>query len=216
MKIEYLGHSCFLLTSDGGTSVLTDPYGYIGYSLPRVTATAVTVSHGHYDHNNVADVSGFPQVLDKAEAYAVKDVSVRGIFSFHDEKAGALRGGNIIFKYKIDGINVCHLGDLGEPCTAELIQKILPVDVLFIPVGGRYTIDGKQAIEYVKSINPAVVIPMHYHTKGLRVDVAGAEAFLSGFTPNQIEYAGSCVTIDRETVNRNSTKVIKMERSEER
>ena len=144
MKIRYLGHSSFLLTESTGTAIVCDPYGSaIGYSMPEVSANAVTVSHHHYDHDNVSAVGGNPVILDKEQGYELPGVDINAVKSSHDDKGGTLRGDNVIFKFRMDGLDVCHLGDLGEECSPELIEAVLPVNILLIPVGGNYTIDGE-------------------------------------------------------------------------
>lgn len=188
MKIKYLGHSCFVLTESTGTCVVTDPYdAAIGYDMPEVKADAVTVSHKHYDHDNVKKIVGNPIILDSETCCELEGVEISSIKSFHDGARGKKRGENIIFKYRMDGIDVCHLGDLGEACSTDLIEMILPVNVLFIPVGGKYTIDAKMAKEYVDRIMPDVVIPMHYRTKSLKIDVDKVDEFLSLFDDGYTE-----------------------------
>lgn len=177
MKITYLGHSCFLFEAQSGTRLLTDPYGDVGFSLPRVSADVVTVSHAHYDHNNVAGVAGAPHIVDRAGKSTFGGVSVEAIPSFHDDVRGAKRGRNLIMRFEMDGITVCHMGDIGEPCSAELVKKLVPINVLLIPVGGNYTVGAAQAKEYADRIAPNVVIPMHYKCKGLTVDVGPLDAF---------------------------------------
>ncbi len=181
MKINYLGHSSFLLESSGGTKIVTDPYGDVGLVFPRVTADGVTVSHAHFDHSNVAAVGGDPVVFDKAGQYQVGDVSLWATECFHDDERGAKRGKNLIFFYEIDGIKICHLGDLGENFSKELCQKIRPVDLLLIPVGGNYTIDAFEAKKFIGEIAPKIAVPMHYRVPGLTVDVASPEVFLAQF-----------------------------------
>ena len=114
MKIRYLGHSCFLLTESTGTRILTDPYGDVGFKMPRVEADVVSVSHGHYDHNNVKAVGGKPVVLDKEGQYEVGGVEIIAVKSYHDNANGEERGENLIFKFRLDGIEVCHLGDFAH------------------------------------------------------------------------------------------------------
>ena len=213
MKIQYLGHSCFALTESTGTTVVTDPYGKIGFDMPAVRSDIVTVSHGHYDHNNVAAVKGHPLIIDKEGSYTFEGVEVTGIRSFHDDEGGALRGENIIFKFRMDGLDVCHLGDIGESCTAELLEQILPIDILLIPVGGKYTIDGEQAREYVDRIMPAIVIPMHYKTKELNLDIEKPDDFIDTFEDEETERCeDGSVEIFRDDLSGDRTKVIVMER----
>ena len=172
MKIEYLGHSCFKLTESTGTSIVCDPYSEeIGYKMPKTSANAVTVSHTHYDHNAVKNVDGNPEVIQNQTSYSLPGVEVDAVKSFHDDKRGKLRGENTIFKFRMDGIDVCHLGDLGEECSSALIEAVLPVNVLLIPVGGNYTIDAEMAKEYVDRIMPDIVIPMHYKAKACKLDI---------------------------------------------
>lgn len=214
MKIEYLGHSCFKLTESTGTSVVCDPFdSSVGYELPQVSANAVTVSHRHYDHDNTAGVGGNPVILDKECSYDLPGVEITSIKSFHDEARGKKRGENVIFKFRMDGIDVCHLGDLGETCSTELIENILPVNVLLIPVGGTYTIDAGMAKEYVDRIMPDIVIPMHYKTKALKIDIDRVDEFLELFDETtQITSAEGEVEILRDDLNGESTEIILMKR----
>lgn len=196
MKIKYLGHSSFLLTSGTGTAIVTDPYdGSIGYAMPKVSADAVTVSHGHYDHNNVHAVGGNPVILSDGQDYELPGVVINAVKSYHDDRGGALRGKNLIFKFRMDGLNVCHLGDLGEKCSPELVGAIQPVDVLLIPVGGNYTIDAKTAKEYVDNVKPGVVIPMHYSAEGCKLDIDSVDEFVSLMANDSVE----CVRTGEET-----------------
>lgn len=214
MKIRYLGHSCFLLTESTGTRILTDPYGDVGFKMPRVEADVVSVSHGHYDHNNVKVVGGNPVVLDKEGQYEVGGVEIIAVKSYHDNANGAERGENLIFKFRLDGIEVCHLGDLGEECSSSLIEMLLPVHVLLIPVGGKYTIDSEQAKEYVDRIMPSIVIPMHYKSKGLSLDIDKPDAFLSEFEEEDVEETGASeIELTRDDIDEETTKIILMERA---
>lgn len=188
MKIEYLGHSCFKLTESTGTSVVCDPFDdSIGYEMPAINADAVTVSHGHYDHNNIKAVSGNPKIIDSESSYDLPGVEIDAIKSFHDKQRGKQRGENLIFKFRMDGIDVCHLGDLGEDCSSELIDLLLPVNVLLIPVGGNYTIDAEMAKEYVNRIMPDIVIPMHYKSKGCKLDIEKVDDFIDLFDEEYVE-----------------------------
>lgn len=203
MKIQYLGHSSFKLTSSTGTAIVTDPYSsQIGFAMPQVLADAVTISHHHFDHDNAAAVGGNPQVIDGAATRNVGGVEIGAIDSFHDNVGGKLRGKNVIFKFRIDGITVCHLGDLGEDCSAGLIERIGQVDVLLIPVGGNYTIDAKTAKEYVDKLAPKIVIPMHYLTEGLKVDIEKLDNFTNLFDKNIVEqYQTSEIELSQDDLN---------------
>ncbi|MCI9407306.1 MAG: MBL fold metallo-hydrolase [Clostridia bacterium] len=211
MKIEYLGHSCFKLTESTGTSVICDPYDEaVGYGVPEMSADAVTVSHHHYDHDAVKSVKGSPVIIDKECSYDLPGVEINAIKSFHDGEEGKLRGGNLIFKFRMDGIDVCHLGDLGEECSSALIDELLPVNVLLIPVGGTYTIDAEMAKEYVDRIMPEVVIPMHYRDKGCKLDIEKVDAFLNLFDDVE-EAEESAIELMRNDL-KDDTKIVVLRR----
>ena len=189
MKIKYFGHSCFYLESETGVSILTDPFTKVGYELPSgIQADVVLTSHGHFDHNFVQAVST-DCVISEAGKMDCFGIKIEGIDSFHDPLQGRLRGKNVIFKFILDGITICHLGDLGEPCNAELLAKIGKIDVLLLPVGGTYTIDAAQAYEYAQNIAPKMVIPMHFKPLDGALDISSADEFFSFYDKKQIQRA---------------------------
>ncbi len=198
MTIQYLGHSCFLFEDGKGFRVVTDPYDGVGYPLPRVRADAVTVSHAHFDHCNVGGVDGDPVVLSRAGTFRVGDTDFEAIPCFHDGEGGRRRGSNLIFRFTLGGISVAHLGDLGEQPQPKLIEALRGTDLLLIPVGGNYTIDARTAGEYVRQISPRAVIPMHYKTEKLTIDVSPVDPFLRLFSEDkraEIVHAGSTVEL---------------------
>ncbi len=212
MKIRYFGHSCFQIVGENGTCIITDPYTKVGYELPAgLWADVVTVSHGHFDHNYVQAVRN-GTVIAKSSEYRFNHTKITGIDCWHDEKEGALRGANIIFKIKMDGITLCHLGDLGEPCSVELLQKIGDVDVLLLPVGGTYTIDAAGAKAYADGIAPKKIIPMHYKPADGELDIASAQPFLALYSEQEIKRV-SCGEINMDTDDLDcGEKIIYMER----
>ncbi len=181
MKIRYLAHASFLITSASGTRIVTDPYTVNAgtrYRPVNETADIVTVSHGHGDHNNVASVKGRPQVVrDSAE---VKGIKIKAIPVFHDTSGGKERGRNTVFCFDVDGVRVCHCGDLGHKFTDKQLSEIGKVDVLFIPVGGFFTIDARTAGEVADQVGAAVTIPMHYKTEKVDYPITGVEEFVKG------------------------------------
>ena len=193
MIITWLGHSCFKIqdkTGAEGVTVITDPFDKtIGLPVPHLEADIVTVSHDHYDHNNISALRGNPFIIDSAGEYDVKGVAVMGIDAYHDAKAGAEKGKNIIYRFDIDDISVVHLGDLGHELDAKQLERLEGTDILLIPVGGKYTLDGKKAAEVVNQIEPRIVIPMHYKTKDLKLDIDGVEKFIKeiGLDPRNEE-----------------------------
>jgi L-ascorbate metabolism protein UlaG (beta-lactamase superfamily) len=187
MKIEWLGHSAFLLETSDGRKLITDPYdsgsydGAVGYEEIDIAADVVTVSHDHPDHDGVAGLQHAPgTVIRNPAPTQAAGFSIRGIQTFHDETQGAERGQNTVFVIEAEGLRICHMGDLGHPLSEEQIASLGEIDVLLIPVGGHFTIDAAQASELVNRIKPKVVIPMHYKTKVLGFPIAGVDGFLSG------------------------------------
>ena len=210
MKLQWLGHSSFRLEESTGTSVVTDPYhSYIGIEMPGVTADVVTVSHKHDDHNNVEIIKGNPMIIDTVGSFDVKGIGILGIETYHDEVEGEKRGKNLIYKYRIDGIDVCHMGDIGEECTPELAEAIGPVNILLLPVGGEYTIDAETAKDYVDKLMPDMVIPMHYRTRGVDLDIDKVDGFLRLFEDEVIEEVeDDTIEITRSQFDGEFTRVI--------
>ena len=179
MEIAWYGHACFRLHERGGPTIVTDPYdNSIGYTLPRLRADIVTVSHDHGDHNNVSALRGAPKVLTSPGEYEVQGVFISGIPTFHDRQQGKERGRNTVFLFDFDGLTVCHLGDLGHVLSQSQAEALGDVDVLLIPVGGVYTISGARAAEVVSQLEPQVVVPMHYKTDLLNVRLGAVRPFL--------------------------------------
>ena len=170
MKIKWFGQSCFRITAENGIKIVMDPYANMfGYKLPKIDANIVTTSHNHRDHNNVSAVKGnFVHIKDPG-TFSQEGIDIKGIQTFHDKVSGNKRGKNIVYNFRIDGLNICHCGDLGHLLSPEQINEIGKVDILLLPIGGRATLDASGAAEVMKQLNPAVVIPMHYRTKALGI-----------------------------------------------
>jgi len=183
MRIKWLGHASFLLEAEDGTKVITDPFDEsLGYAIPKEKPDVVTVSHEHFDHNAVDLLPGKPVVVKGVGEKEIKGIVFKGIKSFHDKSKGAQRGANTIFVFDIDGVRVCHLGDLGHILNSEQQKEIGEVDILLIPVGGTFTIDGREAIEVSRQLNPKLLIPMHYRTASCNIGIDSCDEFLKGFT----------------------------------
>lgn len=155
MNITWLGHSCFLIESEGWRVVL-DPYYVETYSALHVEADEALCSHGHRDHAflEAVTLSG----RDKTESpFTIETVSM-----FHDDKQGSLRGENTIHILRAEGLMVVHCGDLGHELSDEQLAAVRGCDALLIPVGGYYTIDAKTAKKVADAVAPRVIVPMHY------------------------------------------------------
>jgi len=202
MKIQWLGHACFLLTAEGGTRIITDPYtpGAFGLDYGPIAEEAdiVVVSHEHADHNDVAQVKGNPTVVRGAGSHEAKGIRFKGVASAHDPSGGSQRGENTIFCFAVDGVNVCHLGDLGHDLDDRAVAEAGPVDVLLVPVGGNFTIDAAAANRVCNKLNPKMVIPMHFKNERCpNFPVAGVDEF-EGMRPSVKKLDGSEVTVRKE------------------
>lgn len=183
MKVKCLGHAAFLITSDAGVRIITDPYkpgcfdGGIKYDQITEEADIVTISHEHDDHNET-NINGNPTFIRSADVKIVKDIKFSGVDVFHDTSEGKERGNVVIFNMSIDGLNIVHLGDLGHDLGPKEIESIGNVDVLFIPVGGYFTIDAKIADNVINVLKPKIVIPMHFKTDKCGFPIAPIDDFI--------------------------------------
>lgn len=194
MKVSWLGHACFEIVDSRGTRIVIDPFDEtVGYEVPRIKADVVLVSHDHHDHNNVKAIRGDPQVVRGPGKHLAAGIEFRGVPSFHDEEKGKLRGRNTIFCFVVDGLRVCHLGDLGHLLGEDDLRSVGEVDVLMIPVGGVYTIDADGAKRVIEQIRPRLVFPMHFRSE--EFDVAPVDLFLKGL---EVERPGRSVSLTRE------------------
>ena len=186
MDVNWLGHSCFRIRGKQ-TVIITDPYPPdLGYSLGKPTADIVTVSHQHPSHSYVQGVSGEPRLVTRPGEYEIGGVLIIGIPTFHDAVGGRNRGKNNVYLMEVDGVSICHLGDLGHVLTAEQVEGIDDVDVLLLPVGGVSTINAAMAAEVIRQLEPKVVVPMHYKTSVLSRELKPVEEFLKEMGIEQI------------------------------
>ncbi len=189
MTIKWLGHSCFLITTESGARILMDPPdASVGYELSPVECDAVTVSHAHYDHCNTALALGEPEIVSCPGEYRVKGVGITGVSTWHDEVLGKKRGPNTVFVLEAEGMRMAHLGDLGAMPGEEALAAMRPVDIALIPVGGVYTVDAEQARQVANALAPKVLIPMHYKTPAISFELEELGAFLSRVRDCSVHY----------------------------
>ncbi len=179
MDIEWYGQSCFRLR-EGGVTIITDPYDKsIGYTLPRLKADIVTVSHDAPGHAAASAVKGDPKVLDRPGEYEVKGVFITGIQTWRGAGGGGeAKEENTVFVFEFGSITVCHLGDLAKVLTQAQVEAMPSIDVLLAPVGGGGALDADKAAEVVSLLEPRVVIPMHYATPYLSFKLDPLSKFL--------------------------------------
>jgi len=178
MEITWLGHSCFKIRGKQAT-IITDPFSPgSGYSLGKVSANIVTVSHEHAGHSYSAGIGGNPRVFKRPGEYEITGVLIIGLATYHDANKGADRGKNTVFVLEMEEMTICHLGDLGYPLTDSQIEEIGKVDVLMIPVGGVTTINAAAASAMVRQMEPKIVLPMHYKTSMFEGNLEPVDNFL--------------------------------------
>lgn len=186
MLITYHGHAQFLLETASGYRVLTDPFDpKVPWPFKRVKADLVTISHEHADHKHLEKVDGEPQVIRGLGMQKLPNgIRVTGLPSFHDDAQGAKRGENTIMLIEADRLRLAHLGDLGAVPRPEVIEALEDLDILFVPVGGTYTLDAAQAAELMHLLRPRVIIPMHFKKgeQGFQ-NIGSAEDFLAAMAP---------------------------------
>ncbi|MDI9479785.1 MAG: MBL fold metallo-hydrolase [Syntrophomonadaceae bacterium] len=182
MKINWLGHASFLINSHGHR-LITDPCDErCGYQPWHEAVDVATVSHDHYDHNAVDHLMGDPRIVkEELNPINVHGFTIQGFRSYHDKKQGQERGHNYIYKITAENMDLLHLGDQGTLLDESLIEQIGNVDIMMVPVGGRYTVDAAEAAVLVDQLQPRIVIPMHYKTPQGTVQVAPVEDFLSRY-----------------------------------
>jgi L-ascorbate metabolism protein UlaG (beta-lactamase superfamily) len=184
VKVKWLGHAAFVITSSDGTRILTDPYkpggydGAVGYGPITDPVDVVTVSHDHEDHNDVEGLTGTFEVVKGCGTHQAHGMRFHGFGCHHDGTEGSERGDNTIFVIEADGLRVCHLGDLGHTLSTEDIKEIGAVDVLLVPVGGHFTIDAKEAASVADALAAKIIIPMHFKTDALGFPIAPVDEFL--------------------------------------
>ena len=163
MKLQWYGHSCFAMTFENGSVLVTDPFdASMQYPPVTVRADIAVVSHDHFDHNCVSALAGSPVVVKKPGEHFVNGIKITCLASFHDAERGAKRGENLISIIEADGLRVAHLGDLGHMPNERQYEALRNLDVMLIPVGGFYTIDTVQAVEIIRKANPRCAIAMHF------------------------------------------------------
>ncbi len=172
MDISWLGHACFRLRGRDVVCVTDPPDPKSGHAISKTPAEIVTISHDHAGHSSLKSIGGEPVVLRSPGEYEVKETLITGLASFHDEERGKKRGQNTVFVVRIDGVSVCHLGDLGHAIDEAELEPLGDVDVLFVPVSGAdVNLTAAKAADVVHQFEPKVVVPMSFEGDGKKSDV---------------------------------------------
>ena len=177
MDMVWLGHSSFRLHSQGMV-VVTDPYPEsLGLRLDGRAAAIVTVSNTHPNHSADVTVTGEPRVFRAPGEYEFSHVMVRGVMTALPEGVPHEHR-NVAYTIEMDGISVCHLGDLSRTLTTRQVEELKPVDVALVPAGGHCTLTLDQALQTIQDLDPRVVVPMHFGHGQEGVTLDGVEPFL--------------------------------------
>ncbi|MEX1307539.1 MAG: MBL fold metallo-hydrolase [Eubacteriales bacterium] len=185
MKIVWLGHSSFKVILDSGKVIVFDPYDdTYGYKPQPLTADFVLCSHDHHDHNCVSNITGDFTLINQPGEYTFDGIKIMGYETFHDKSGGKERGLNTVFKLSAEGLALLHLGDLGEVPKDAFLKSLGKVDILFLPVGGFFTIDAAEALSVIDGISPNIIIPMHYLTEAVNLRLDPLSKFLETIDGN--------------------------------
>jgi L-ascorbate metabolism protein UlaG (beta-lactamase superfamily) len=193
MEITWYGRACFRLKGKEATAI-TDPCPpATGFVAGKHDVDLLTISHGHPDHSYTRSI-GAGLTLTRPGEYEFHDLLVTGVRAYHDGSRGAERGENMIFAVEVDGVHICHLGDLGHLLTEEQVAELGPIDVLLVPVGGTTTVTPAEATEVVSQLSPKLVIPMHFAIDGASADLMSADTFLHEMSVEPIRQPKAVVT----------------------
>jgi L-ascorbate metabolism protein UlaG (beta-lactamase superfamily) len=203
ITVEYHGQSFYIVTTSKGKRIAFDPHAIPAYHPSGFIrkedlkkADIICISHNHTDHTRteVIEKSKDQKILRGLKTPSFKadwnifdetigDIKVRTVGVYHDNNEGLQRGKNAVFIVEVDGWRIVNLGDLGHlltPGQLKAIKKAGPIDVLMIPVGGIYTLNGSEAQKVVDQIKPTeYIFPMHYGTKVFE-DILPVDEFLDG------------------------------------
>ena len=203
MRIKWHGHSCFEFICPGN-SVIVDPHDgkSIGIKPPISNAGIVLVTHDHFDHNALRVIKNDHLTLSAARGkHEVKGIEFEGFPSFHDDTKGSARGLNTIYKFTMDGITICHCGDIGEVPSEDVVSALKDVDIIFIPVGEVYTLLIPQVWEFIRMVKPKIVVPMHYRVGGLTIPLNTIDGFLENVSQDNILYVGNEVELSQDDIS---------------
>ncbi|WP_297429423.1 MBL fold metallo-hydrolase [Clostridium sp.] len=165
MQITWYGHSCFLIKTSMGKRILMDPFdNSLGYDNNFPKCDLITSSHSSFDSSYINDINSTTKVINEAGNFDMDFLRIEGLNSFHDKFNGLRRGPNIIYIFKDNKYSLCHLGGLGHIPSLFTLEKLKNIDILFVPIGGHFTLNGSEAAKLCKMILPKYIIPMNYKT----------------------------------------------------
>jgi len=200
IKIRWHGHSCFEFSNE--KSLVIDPHDgvSIGIAPPKARADIVLITHDHFDHNQ-ARVVEKPDTIVVRESKRIDDIDITSIKAYHDKEGGKKRGEINMYLVRYDFLKFLHVGDLGHLLDEETIKKIGKIDMLFLPVGGVFTIDAEEAYEIANKIDTRVIVPMHYKIEGLSLPIDRIDKFLEIASQSYpIRHVANEIEIEKEDI----------------
>ncbi|MDB5266486.1 MAG: hypothetical protein JWN89_301 [Parcubacteria group bacterium] len=158
MVITYQGLESFRITQGDLAMALNPASSRAGADITLISSSAFAT-----------DGKGF--VINGPGEYEVKDVGIKGFLSesnYSSDSGQAEKRYNTVYQINLEGMNLCFLGALSNAeLSSEAKEAIEDVDVLFVPIGGDGVLDPAAAYKLAVSLEPAIIIPMHYTEKTL-------------------------------------------------
>jgi len=202
MKIKWFGHAAFKLTPEHGPVIITDPYTPEGVGYPPISDKAdlvITSSDDDDAHCRADLIAGSPRVVNALDVATnggrshVDGLDIRSIEAAEwDEHPEHVPGQNGMYRFVLDGIDIAHMGDVGNPLTERQTAFFEGVDVLLALAGGYLTIELDDLKQVIDRVRPKVVIPMHFRTLTYRPrNTHWIERFLSYFDDRDVDFACS-------------------------
>ena len=213
MIIDWLGHSCFKVTLKTGEVIVYDPFDEtVGYPQQEIEADIVVISHHHFDHDDLSKITGDYKIVDTPGVHEFGDIKIECIKTWHDHSDGEHRGQNLVSVLTVRGLRLCHMGDIGQVPSEDVLEKIKGVEILMIPVGGKFTTDAREALKICDIVEPNIIIPMHFKTPQTDMDIAPLHDFLEEVHGiYDVSHHGKCyLKIDKATLKKR-TRVVVME-----
>lgn len=213
--IKWYGHACFAIIPSKGPTIVIDPHDgkSLGLKPPQILADIVLITHEHFDHNayNIVAKPSARVFSMNVEEINVDDIKIIGVETYHDKDKGKRRGRNVMYKIVVDGVSILHLGDLGHILDEKHAALVQPIDIVIIPVGGVFTIDGKEAWKVIEILKPSVVVPMHYWIQGLELPLKPLDEFLSHASSEWsiVKVDSNYVSIDKSDIKQKTICILK-------
>jgi len=212
INIQWYGHSMWKVSTEK-VSMVFDPFGDIGYPMPKDIITNIVISsHEHPNHSNfkLFPIQNYKKITQMG-TYHLEDIKIKLIEVSHGQYNGKKLGDSFISIVKLDGISIIHCGDIGVIPNFDVMKEISDADILFIPIGGNLTINAELAKIIIDHIKPKIVFPMHYKTEVLKINnIEGVEPFLSLYPETEVVKSDN-VNISKENFNSKKIRIFKLD-----